>query len=117
MCGIIAIVSRKPNRPAPTPDELIAGLERALSLLGDPAAVAVAAAEVDAALHGLPGVLALADRHDLVASITARLDQLDAYAAEVDGGLAEAALEEGGLDADALEQANAASIALRDALW
>ena len=117
MCGIIAIVSRKPNRPAPTPDELIAGLERALSLAGDPAAVAAAAAEVDAALHGLPGVLALADRHDLVASITARLDQLDAYAAEVDAALAEAALEEGGLDADALEQANAASIALRDALW
>ena len=67
MCGIIAIVSRKPNRPAPTPAELIAGLERALSLAGDPAAVAAAAAEVDAALHGLPGVLALADRHDLVA--------------------------------------------------
>ncbi|MDQ3544318.1 MAG: SIS domain-containing protein, partial [Actinomycetota bacterium] len=115
MCGIIAIVSRKPSRATPTADELIAGLDRALSFVGDPDAVAAAAAEVDASLHGLPGILALADRHDLVAAFNARLDQLDRYAADVDQALAGADVAAGG--DDALERANASSIALRDALW
>ena len=113
MCGIIAIVSRRPTRPTPDAAALIGGLDRALDLVGDPAAVADAVADVDAALHGLPGVLALADRHELVAAIGARLDQLDRYAAEVDAGLAGTA----GLDADALERASAVSIRLRDGLW
>ena len=39
-------------------------------------------------LHGVPGMLALVDRHELVAAITARLDQLDAYAAEREAELA-----------------------------
>lgn len=112
MCGIIAIVTRAPTRATPDADVLIGGLDRALSMVGDPAAVAVAAGEVDAALHGLPGVLALADRHELVAALDARLDQLDRYAGDVD-----AALADGDLDADALERANATSIALRDVLW
>ena len=42
MCGIIAIVSRKPSRATPTADELIAGLDRALSFVGDPDAGAYA---------------------------------------------------------------------------
>jgi glutamine---fructose-6-phosphate transaminase (isomerizing) len=113
MCGIIAIVSRQPQRAVPTPAELIDGLDRALSLVGDPAAVAAAAGEVDRALRGLPGVLALADRHELVAAIVARLDQLDRYADHVDAALA----ADGGTDADAVEQASAAAIRLRDALW
>ena len=89
MCGIIAIVSRPPQRPAPEPASLLEGLDRALALVGDPAAVAEAAAEVDAALRGLPGVLALADRHELVASIEVRLDQLDAYSEAVEAALAD----------------------------
>ncbi len=112
MCGIIGIVSRPPSRPTPTAEEIVGGLDAALSRRGDPRAVSDAAAAVDAALHGLPGVLALADRHDLLAAITARLDQLDAYAAEVEAVLA--ATEP---DVDALEAASEASIALRDALW
>ena len=112
MCGIIGIVSRSPSRPTPTADEIVGGLDAALGRRGDPDAVAAAAGAVDAVLHGLPGVLALADRHDLLAAITARLDQLDAYSAEVEAVLA--ATEP---DVDTLEAANAASIALRDALW
>ena len=114
MCGIIAIVSRPPQRPAPEPASLLEGLDRALALVGDPAAVAEAAAEVDAALRGLPGVLALADRHELVASIEVRLDQLGAYSEAVEAALAD---DVAGLDADALERANGASIRLRDVLW
>ena len=112
MCGIIAIVSRAPTRAAPQPAALVDGLDRALAVVGDPAAVAAAAADVDAALRGLPGVLALADHHELVAAISARLDQLDRYSEHV-----EAELATDGLDADALERASAASIRLRDVLW
>jgi glucosamine--fructose-6-phosphate aminotransferase (isomerizing) len=111
MCGIIGIVSRPPSRPLPSADEIIGGLEAALDRRGDPGAVAAAARTVDAALHGLPGVLALADRHDLVAAISARLDQLDAYAADVEAVLAAAP------DVDALEVASAAASDLRDVLW
>ena len=50
MCGIIAIVSRRPARAAPEPTRLIGGLDQALALVGDPLAVAAAAAEVDTAL-------------------------------------------------------------------
>ena len=73
--------------------------------------MAAAAGAVDAALHGVPGVLALVEHHELVAAITSRLDQLDAYAADVDAELG------GVTDADELERASAASIALRDVLW
>jgi glucosamine--fructose-6-phosphate aminotransferase (isomerizing) len=116
MCGIIGIVSRPPGRPAPTEAEIIGGLDAALARRGDAQAVAAAARAVDTALKGLPGVLALADRHDLVAAITARLDQLEAYAADVDAGLA-ASSPAGDVDVEALEAASAASIELRDVLW
>ena len=113
MCGIIAIVSRPPTRATPQPGVLLDGLDRALALIGDPGAVADAAAEIDAVLRGLPGALALADNHELVAAIGARLDQLDRYAEQVDTELAGIA----GSDGDALERASAASIRLRDVLW
>ncbi len=118
MCGIVAIVSRPPTRTAPTPADVIGGLDRAIAA-GSPAATAAALGDVDAALRGLPGVLALADRHDLVAAVTARLDQLDRYAGEVDAQLAAVALTDdtGGIDADALERASADAIGLRDVLW
>jgi glucosamine--fructose-6-phosphate aminotransferase (isomerizing) len=112
MCGIVGIVSRVAARPAPSPDELLAGLEAALAARGDVAAVTAATAAVDELLHGVPGLLALTGHPDLAMAITARLDQLDAYAAEVD-----AALTSSSLDADALEAASAQLIALRDALW
>jgi glutamine---fructose-6-phosphate transaminase (isomerizing) len=112
VCGIVAIVSRTPTRKPPDPTELTAGLDRALAHLGDPEAVADAVAAVDAALRGLPGVLALADRHELVAAIGARLDQLDSYAEQVEIALAGEVL-----DSDALERASASSTRLRDVLW
>jgi glutamine---fructose-6-phosphate transaminase (isomerizing) len=113
VCGIIAIVSRPSARATPQPLELIAGLDRALELIGDPSAVADAAAKVDAALRGLPGALALADNHELVAAIGARLDQLDRYAEQVDTDLAATT----GFDGEALERASATSIRLYDVLW
>ena len=77
MCGIVAIVSRPTTRPTPAAGDLLAALDRAVAAEGLlPAAALVA--EVDRLLHGVPGVLALAGRAELIAGVTARLDQLDA---------------------------------------
>ncbi len=117
MCGIIGIVSRPPTRPTPSPDEIVGGLDVALALRPDVVAVASRVAEVDAILRGLPGVLALLDHIETVASITARLDQLDAFAADLEHVLDGNDYASGGLDALQLERANAELIALKDALW
>src|SRR6056297_2136480 len=114
MCGIIGLIGRPSTRPAPTSDELVAGLERALVARPDTATMARHVAGVDAALLGVPGVLALAGRPDVVAALTARLDQLDATARDVE---AELDANAAGLDAAALERANADLISLKDALW
>jgi len=124
MCGIIGIVSRPPTRETPTGAQILDGLDAALAARPDVLAVAGGAAGVDALLKGLPGVLALAGRVDLVASITARLDELDSFAATIEAELDASALAASGddtddarLDADALEHANADLITLKDSIW
>ena len=81
MCGIVAIVSRPSSRPTPSADEIVALLDRRLppTTLTD---AAVVVAEVDRLLHGVPGMLALVGRSELIAGITARLDQLDGRIAD-----------------------------------
>ena len=111
MCGIVAILTRPSTRPAPDPDHLIAELDRAVAApLGEAAGIL---ADLDASLKGVPGVSALANRRELVAAITARLDQLDARTAgreaELEGPHA--------LSPDELEAANRELLALRDAVW
>lgn len=113
MCGIIAIVSRPSARTAPAPDDVLGGLDRAVSLAGEPRSAAAAVAEVDRALRGEPGVRTLAGRHELVAEIEVRLDRLDAALAEHESRL-EAATD---ATPDDIEAASAALVALRDALW
>ena len=112
MCGIVAIVSRPSQRPAPAADELLALLDRAVAspVLVD---AATSVAEVDRLLHGAPGVQSLVGRSELIAGITARLDQIDARIATRDAEL-EAAV---GLTPDDIEAANAELLALRDAVW
>ena len=124
MCGIIGIVSRPPTRETPAAAQILDGLDAALAARPDVLAVAGEAAAVDAMLKGLPGVLALAGRVDLVASITTRLSELDAFAASIEAELDASALaastddtDAGHLDADALEHANADLITLKDAVW
>jgi glutamine---fructose-6-phosphate transaminase (isomerizing) len=113
MCGIIGIVSRPPTREVPGVGELVAMLDDAVSV-ADLVEATRLVELVDGQLKGLPGVLALSGRPDAVASITARLDQLDAFAVSVEAEL-DANAE--GLDAEELEAANARLIALKDALW
>lgn len=114
MCGIIAVVGRPPTRPVPSAENLIGGLDAALEVQPDLRAMASAVRTVDAALHGLPGVLALTGLVDIVASLTSRLDRLDAFAAEREAELDQ---NDAGLVGDALETANAELIDLKDALW
>ncbi len=117
MCGIVGIVSRPSTRGAPTAADLLDGLDRAVAAAAVPDArlpdVTVAVADVDRALHGVPGVTALLGHHDLVASITSRLDQLEAFTAERERRLD----ADDDLDPEALETSNAELIALKDALW
>ena len=112
MCGIIGVLSRRPTRPTPDRAALVARLESAIELGDDIDAVTLELAGVDELLRGVPGVLALADHHDTVAAITARLDQLDAVAHDLD-----ARLEAGGHDPETVELMSARSLALRDVLW
>mgnify|MGYP003333984954 FL=1 len=112
MCGIVAIVSRPSTRTVPEAAALLALLDQATAAatLTD---AARAVNEVDRLLHGVPGVRALVGRHELVAGITARLDQIDARVAARDGELESAT----GLSPEALEAANAELLSIRDAAW
>ena len=112
MCGIIGIVSRPSSRPVPGADEILAGLDAALDARPDPVAVAQHVSRVDRSLRGVPGVLALADRFELVTGVVARLDQIDAFADEL-----ERHLESSGASPDELEEGAAALSAVRDVSW
>src|SRR3954453_17591881 len=122
MCGIVAILSRRPRRDAPDLQELLATLDGAVAAAGgadgDPVPALAPVAEllegVDRALRGVPGVWALVAHPEADVAIRARLDLLDERAAA-----AEAALEAvaGAPTAAALEAANAALVRLRDVLW
>ena len=112
MCGIVGIVCRPSTRPVPTADEILAGLDAALAARPDVGAVAEQVGLTDALLRGLPGLLALADHHQLVAQVERRLDELERFAEEVDGQI-----ESGAVGADDIERASAMLVALRDACW
>jgi glucosamine--fructose-6-phosphate aminotransferase (isomerizing) len=69
-------------------------------------------AEADRLLKGVPGTLALAGRSELIAGITARLDQVDARIAD-----RERDLEAATLGPEQIEAASAELLAVRDAAW
>jgi glucosamine--fructose-6-phosphate aminotransferase (isomerizing) len=111
MCGIIGVVSRRPTRPVPSRDDVLALLDEAIGAPTTPL-VTAAARRADALLRGLPGVVALADAHEFVVAILARLDQLDARVADFDR-----VLESADLTPSDLELGGAEVIDLRDVLW
>ncbi len=130
MCGIIAVLIRRSKKRPPTADELRRLLRQSLEALPTEDRLELARStdlrlalstsadrmhELEAALHGVPGVLALrADGGQLAAEIDAqtatlqhRLDTL------------ERALDTNGSNVAAgkLEELNAALIRLKDATW
>jgi glucosamine--fructose-6-phosphate aminotransferase (isomerizing) len=112
MCGIVAIVTRPSSRAVPEASDLLGVLDRAVAA-DTLARAAEAVAEADRLLHGVPGTRALVGRHELIAGITARLDQIDARIAARDAEL-EATTA---MVPEVLEQANAELLAARDAVW
>jgi len=122
MCGIVAIVSRLAERPAPTPDELLALLDEAVAAItaspAQPFELLAALAEpvevVDALLHGVPGIQALVAQPALGAAMVARLDRLDEAVERC-----ERLMESGDAttDAEQIERLNAAVVRARDSLW
>ena len=114
MCGIIGVVSRPPTRPTPRAENLLGGLDAAIESIPDVGAVTEATAAVDAALRGLPGVLALSNQPELVAALGTRLDRLDEFRSDRE---AELDRNEAELSGTQLEAANAELIGLADVLW
>ena len=112
MCGIVAIVSRPSQRQVPATSDLLALFDRAVAAVSLTDAAAIVA-EADRLLHGVPGTLALAGRHELVAGITARLDQIDGRVAAREHELE----AEVGMPPDDIEAANTELLAIRDAAW
>ena len=117
MCGIVAIVSRPSRRPIPTADEVVEQLDRAVAAPTLTAAAHVLSA-LDSVLHGVPGMLTLVSRHELVASMIARLDQLDGRIADRERELeAGHGLSPEHLSPEDIEHINAELLTVRDAVW
>jgi glutamine---fructose-6-phosphate transaminase (isomerizing) len=124
MCGIIAVLRRRSDRPVPTAAELIDPFDGAVALLDQVAAgvgadvahvvdgVAGRVTAVDQLLRGTPGVEALLADRSLAAVIEARCAELAEALARVEAGLDQDPAVPG-----ALEDVNAAVIRLKDALW
>ena len=126
MCGIVAIVRRRPKRPVPDAAAVISGVEAAAAALREAAAgpertatsagAAAAATRLDASnelLSGVPGLRLLLESPDAAGDLRDLTD----------GALASVAALEARLDADAsleaaeLEQLNEQLVRVRDGLW
>lgn len=106
MCGIVAIVSRPSRRPAPAAETLLDLLDRAIGA-PDVRRCAEFVAEADVLLHGVPGIMALVGRSELVAAIAGRLDTLEARILDVERDLE----VPGARTPDQIEVANADNVA------
>lgn len=115
MCGIVCVVTRPTRRSVPVVADLIARLDAsvAAAVAGDIAMAASRIQEVDTALRGDAGQMALAYNLELAAAIIARVDQLEALAAKSEKSL-EALV---GFSASEVERMSNELIALRDACW
>jgi glucosamine--fructose-6-phosphate aminotransferase (isomerizing) len=85
MCGIVAVLPARNDRPAPVPADVLAHLDTALRAMerGDVAAAAAEVVSVDTALHGLPGLVALVRNPQLAADVDDRIAQLRARIGEM----------------------------------
>lgn len=112
MCGIVGVITRPTTRQVPGADEIVAALDAAVdaSELVDATSHL---ARLDGVLRGVAGATALVGRHELIAAVVARLDQLEARGVARDLELE--ATE--GLDTDEIERASAELVAFKDAVW
>ncbi len=120
MCGIIAVLRRRPGRPAPSADEVLGLVDDAGRILAaervDANALGAAQGvldEADRLLRGAPGVELLARDRAVTDTLDERLGALVARLDALDADLDVA----GGLGPDELERHSARAVAVRDALW
>lgn len=116
MCGIICVLSRKADRPAPDRDEVLDALDtgRRLLELRDASRVAEATralAAADTLLKGEPGVRALVGNRELVAGINAAVAAILPVLAAIESDL------EAADDVHAIEASAEAIAAAKDVLW
>lgn len=121
MCGIIAVLRRRSDRPAPASADLLAPFDGAGAALRDAPAEALASTisdlaarveGVDRQLRGTPGIVALLADRGLGAVLGAHCTDLGRALAEREGEL-----DEDAVPTAELEAVNAATIRLKDALW
>ncbi|MBM3741428.1 MAG: SIS domain-containing protein [Actinobacteria bacterium] len=115
MCGIIGVLSRRTSRTTPTAKEVLALLDSALEAgaKNDIDRLAATVTAVDKLLRGDPGQFCLADNHQLVASMTSRIDQLDSIVAAYEVSLEKSAGPLSETSEHALEEITRA----KDAIW
>ena len=122
MCGIIAVLKRRSDRPAPSPDVLVGELESALRALAGTAAPLVERlreaaghlANADSRLKGTPGTTALIRDPALGPKLEGIAAQI---AREVEGLDHNIDRDPVAISPDELERVNAALINLKDRLW
>ncbi|CAN5861879.1 hypothetical protein BH23ACT2_BH23ACT2_12590 [soil metagenome] len=121
MCGIIAVLRRRSDRPVPSSSDVLVPFDGAASALtgASPEGLARVVTDVadqitavDAVLRGTAGMKALLGDRSLAASVADRCDQIGSALSE-----REAALDADATDLAGLEAVNAAVVALKDALW
>ncbi len=133
MCGIIAVVRRKAQRPVPASSQVVGLVEPVASLMaGRPEPDELAGAlggcaerlsRADKLLRGVPGTRALLGDPGLLATLDELLGSVcrsvEALEADLDSSLLRVgALDGAGADGDTqVEEVNAGLIALKDALW
>ncbi|MDH4279201.1 MAG: hypothetical protein OEW83_14090, partial [Acidimicrobiia bacterium] len=121
MCGIVAIVRRRTERPQPSAPDLLSRLDAAVEALPAPGdadtarALGVCARElasIDRELRGEAGLAAMIGQSELVPGAEGRLAQLATHIERLERYLD----AEGDSVAD-LEAVNAGMVELRDAVW
>ena len=122
MCGIIAVLKRGSDRPAPDRAQLVEGMEAALRHLTDPAEVLVdrlrsageRLGEVDALLRGTPGATALVTDPELARSLETLAARIAGEVERLDSRIDSTP---GSISPDELERVNAGFINVKDRLW
>ncbi len=117
MCGIVAILRRPSERPAPAARELLAEIDAAWAAMGEAAGLADAAAgleRVDRALRGTPGVRALLGDPGLAFDLERRLEDFDEAVGRLEGSLDSGEVPR---DPARLEALNAGLLRIKDAAW
>ncbi len=113
MCGIIAILSRPSTRSVPHPGDILGALDHAIACSPDMSAIGAATVAVDAMLRGVTGVQALVGRHELMAGLAARLDQIEALLVSAETSIEDTTSS----TPEQIESTNAVLGRLRDAVF